>query len=53
MAFDPVQEDCLRLILAAMEREGAQRSRPAHHAATRRRTTCIDAPSGAHSYRID
>ena len=23
MAFDPVQEDCLRLILAAMEREGA------------------------------
>lgn len=26
MAFDPVQEDCLRLILAAMEREGADPS---------------------------
>lgn len=24
MAFDPIQEDCLRLILATMEREGAQ-----------------------------
>lgn len=29
MAFDPVQEDCLRLILAAMERDGADPARDA------------------------
>ena len=42
MAFDPVQEDCLRLILAAMEREGAD---PASDAAFIERTSEI--------YRLD